>query len=89
MNKIITDHKWKNLLHGYQLTNKEKEFFDWIDDVDSQDFIRYRRVVYAVSEIMRFDNKSEWHGYVADSYFSGVVFKFNGDGQYMVGTYIN
>lgn len=90
--EIRTDHKWKNLLFGYQLTEKERADFDWMgqDEIDHAAFIRYRRRVYAVSEFMRAEGDLAllgWQGVHADSYFSGIVIKVSKDGErYMVGS---
>ena len=91
---IKTDHKWKNLLYGYELTEKEKSEFDYLttEQIDFGSFIRYKGRVYDVGEFIRVsDGMGEllgWHGYSSDSFFSGIVIKVSDDGeQYMIGAY--
>ena len=91
---IKTDHKWKNFLYGYELTEREKVEFDYLttDEIDLGSFIRYKGRVYDMGEFMRVSDGMEdllgWHGYSSDSFFSGIVIKVSGDGeQYMIGAY--
>ena len=100
--KVITDHKWKNFLYGYELTKKERAEFDWMnsEEIEGSLFIRYRKTVYALGEFMAhrapFDCVPEdsplasWHGHRADSFFSAVVIRVSNDGeQYQIGTMIS
>ena len=91
--KIITDHKWKHFLYGYELTDKEKEDFDYIEDIDGHDFFRYRGRVYDVGEFLVNHNDlfpQEWDGYTSDSFFSGILLKIDPEtNMYQVGTYIS
>ena len=91
---IKTDHKWKNFLYGYELTEKEKSEFDYLttEQIDFGSFIRYKGRVYDTGEFMRVSDQMGgllgWHGYSSDSFFSGVVIKVSDDGeQYMIGAY--
>jgi len=93
---IQTDHKWKNLLYGYELTKTERKDFDYLtdDEIDCQSFFRYRKRVYSLDQFMRLNTEcpvmSQWHGSCGDSYFSGILIKLSDDGeQYMVATYIS
>ncbi len=95
--KIITDHKWKNFLFGYELPATVKTDFDYIDadEIESHDFIKYRGVFYDPSDIMRIEETSPlalfgYHGCHGDSYFSGILIKISDDGeQYQIATYIS
>lgn len=95
---ITTDHKWKNLLFGYELTEKERKDFDYMsqDEIETASFVRYRKCVYALSEFQRIEKTImcgellDWDGYASDSFFSGVVIKLSDCGeQYIIGTYIS
>jgi hypothetical protein len=84
--KIITDNKFRKLLYGYELTGKEKLQFDDIDkeDFDSHDFFRYKGYVYDPDEFLRIENNSDpefskYDGYSNDTYFSGILIKYNED----------
>lgn len=81
--KIITNNKPRKLLFGYELTEKERSDFDYIDpnDLDFTDFIKYKNRVYDLNEFMRVTQDSPfysegWQGYSSESYFSGVLIKF-------------
>jgi hypothetical protein len=94
--KIITDHKWKNFLYGYELTKWEQKDFDHLsqEEIDSGAFFRYRKQVYSLEGfmvIMGPENPlKSWDGYQSDSYFSGVVLRVSKDGeQYQVGLYLS
>jgi len=92
--KIITNNQYRNMIYGYELTDKERADFDYVDDIDSHDFFRYRGNVYDPSEFMRtrqeLNDLSGWDGYQSDSYFSGVVIKYSSDcEQVKVGLYLS
>jgi hypothetical protein len=68
--------------------------FDYlsVEDFLSTEFFKYKGVWYAVTDFMRLDCNSsfdtkKWDGYSSDSYFSGVVMKYNYDGTVVVGRY--
>ena len=89
---IITNNHWHNFLYGYELSEKEKEDFDYIDDIDSHDFIRYRGVLYDPSEFLCCPESlfKTWDGYHGDTFFSGVVLRYSpGCIEYQIGTYIS
>lgn len=79
---IITDHKWRNLLHSYELSKRWRKEFDYIDadDFDDHAFIRYRGQVYDVSEFMRTGIEG-WDGIATDTFFSGTLIKLSPDGE--------
>lgn len=98
--QIITNHHWHNFLYGYELTEKERADFDYVEDIDSHSFFRYRGAVYDPDGFMRtpqneparqeLNKLSAWDGYQSDSYFSGVVLKYSQDcEQYQVGLYLS
>ena len=65
------------LIYGFELTDKEKKDFDYLENVE-EDFtgFRYRGNVYSLDEFMRTDKNSPFygtfHGVSNDSFFSGV-----------------
>lgn len=98
--QIITNHHWHNFLYGSELTEKERADFDYVEDIDTHSFFRYRGCVYDPDEFMRtpqneparqeLNKLSAWDGYQSDSYFSGVVLKYSQDcEQYQVGLYLS
>ena len=97
--KIITNNHWNNLLYGYDLPKSVLSDFDYLDDIDSSSFFKYKGHYYDIGEFIKISATiaphpqrpgwENWHGYSSDSYFSGVLLKLSDDGkQYKVGTYI-
>lgn len=83
--RIITNGHSRPILYGWELTDKEKKEFDWIDNSETlswedAEFFRYKGWVYCLSDMMRVDRHSpfypEWDGYESDSFFSGIVVKY-------------
>ena len=93
--RIITDHKWKNFLYSYELTKKELEDFDYMDNVDEGTFFRYRKSIYSLDSFMIIDDRSPFalsgfNGHHGDSFFSGILIKLSDCGDmYKVGTYLS
>ena len=88
--KIITNNKPRQLIYGYELTDKQKQDFDYIEDIDSHDFVKYKNNIYDLSEFMRIENNSslkDWHGYSSDSYFSGTLIKYIDSDTVIMGWY--
>ena len=88
--KIITNNKPRQLIYGYELSDKQKQDFDYIEDIDSHDFVKYKNNIYDLSEFMRIENNDslkDWHGYSSDSYFSGTLVKYADDDSVIMGWY--
>lgn len=94
--KIKTNNVPREILLGYQLTDREKREFHYIkaDEIDDHSFVRYRGRVYDLGEFMRLNGGEltdlGWHGAAGDSYFSGVVIKIvrvDHDDMVILGTY--
>ena len=91
---IKTDNKWKELILGYELTDKEKAEFDYMDsdDLETSSFFRYHKTVYSLDQFMRLEGAhsfgGNWNGYHGDSFFSGVLIELSDCGDaYKVATY--
>lgn len=88
---IKSNNHWRNFLYGYELTDKEKQDFDYLpaDDIDSHDFIRYQGVILDPGEFMLCPQVFKaWHGYQSDTFFSGTLIRVSEDGeQYQIGRY--
>ena len=87
---ITTDNKWKQFIYGYELTPKERKEFDYMTDeeIDSTNFLRYRKWVYSINDFMRSEHFDGWHGYYSGSFFSGVLIELSNDGEsYKIGRY--
>lgn len=93
---IYTNHHWRQFQYFYELTDKEKEDLDWIED-DLAAVFRYRGEVYSLDDFMtleRLPGEPEefkyWDGYRSDSAFSGILIKLHPEDSdyYQVATYI-
>lgn len=85
---IVTNSIPRLIVSGYQLTDNQKEDFDYIEDIDSHDFVLYKNCVYDIGEFVRIDSKSEnfngWHAASANSWFTGVLIKLCDDNDYVI-----
>ena len=73
--KIITNNVPRNLLSWYELTDAEKSEFDYCGEED--DFVRYRGELIPMCDFtIAPDSLSPWDGIRQDSYFSGVVIRY-------------
>jgi hypothetical protein len=77
--KITTNNHSRNLLTEYDLTSKELESFDYLEDGEGS-FIRYRGRVWELGEFTRTEIE-DWDGISSDTYFSGAVIKLSEDGE--------
>jgi len=77
--KIITNNHYRNILDAYELTSKELESFDYLEEGEGS-FIRYKGCVWDLCEFMRTDLK-DWDGISSGTYFSGAVIKLSEDGD--------
>ena len=96
--KIITNNQPRQLLYWEELTEKEQGEFDYLTPEDTTNqFVRYKGWVYDVHDMMAVRAETlpadsflrKWHGYVGDSYFSGVVLKWTVDADVIMGTYFS
>jgi hypothetical protein len=77
--KITTNNHYRDLLTEYDLTSKELESFDYLEDGEGS-FIRYRGRVWELGEFTRTEIE-DWDGISSDTYFSGAVIKLSEDGE--------
>lgn len=94
--KIATNNIPRNVIYGFDLTEKQREEFDYLDDVESGQFFAYKGQIYDLGEFMHVDANREpclsplsgWSGYASESFFSGMVVKYVDDFErVIVGTY--
>ena len=94
---IITNNQPRNLVYGYELSEKERKDFDYIEpeNFDSYDFCRYKGNVYDLSEFITLHDPISqktfpgWSGAQGDTYFSGILVKLIPDNtdQVIMGRY--
>jgi hypothetical protein len=86
---IITNNVPRYTVGGYDLSEKERVKFDYLDDIDAETFFRYRGEVYDLGEFMTLGASQDhplrgWHGYSSDTYFSGIAIKLSDDGETVI-----
>jgi hypothetical protein len=94
--KVTTNNVPRDIIEGYELTEKERAEFDYIDwkaieaGEDSVVFVRYKGELYDLDEFeSMWPNRFEgWDGIQPETHFSGLLIKFvNKFEQVIVGRY--
>ena len=97
--EVVTDNKRRLIIDGYQLSERERKEFDYIDDFSFAYFVRYKGELYDLGDFMILNPQTVgvepslgsigWHGYASDSYFSGIVMRYaeGDDDRVIIGTY--
>jgi hypothetical protein len=85
---IRTNNKPRHLIYGYELTEQERKDFDYLEseELDTSTFFRYKGQIYSLGDFMRCesDELKNWHGYLSDSFFSGVLVRLSDCGESLV-----
>ena len=93
--KVITNNHQRPVLDAYELTPAEREEFDYLDwdaierGEASGSFIRYQGQTYDLGEFQttsgmpEFSPLTRWHGYMSDTFFSGVLVRYSDDFDYV------
>lgn len=89
--QIVTNQQSRHLEALSDLPAAAAKDFDYIaaEEQFEPRFVRYRGEWYDVNETVRCESEllaSGWHGYLAQTYFSGVLFRIEGD-SVIVGRY--
>lgn len=92
--KVKTNNVPRDLIYGYELSEKELKEFDYIDkdEIGTHEFFRYKGQVYDPSDYMRTGpgelHDAGWPIYASDTFFSGTVVKYvDNFERVIVGTY--
>jgi len=97
---IATNNHWRPMLYWYELSDTERQEFDYLDSdaCEFARFARYKSRVYDLGEFVHVDPTMQvhhpefgaWQGYQSDSFFSGVLVRYSDDfEQCQLGTYIS
>lgn len=87
MTTIVTNNVPRPIVCAFELTQKERTKFDYLDwraidkGRDSASFVRYKGRLYYLGEFMQCSSFEGWHGAAVDSYFSGVLIRLLSDGE--------
>lgn len=88
--RIITNKHQSEILYWCDLTDKERQEFDYLNSEERQQeasFVRYRGATYDLGEFLRCHNTQEfawWHGYQSDTYFSGILCRYTRDHERVI-----
>jgi hypothetical protein len=92
--KIRTNHQARDVLRWWDLSEKERAEFDYIDTEDKQseaEFGRYRGWVYDLHDMERGwgqcampEQFKGWDNYRSDSYFSGILIRWRDEGEKVI-----
>jgi hypothetical protein len=89
--KIFGNNHNAPLIYGYELTDKEKKEYDFleIEELETSRFFRFKGWTYYLGNFMHVDGKNspfedcpiKFDGHAGDSFFSGVLVKFSEDNE--------
>jgi len=92
--QIKCNNRPRPIIYGFELSQVERAEFDYLDDIESASFFRYKGQIYDLGEFMRIGRNIAPHpqrpgwekfdGYSSDSYFSGVLVKFCDDQEWVI-----
>ncbi len=82
--KITTNNHVRPFIYGWQLTEEERQQFDYYDDDEilDQTFFGYKGEIYDLGEFLQLGKDSPfigWDAYISDSFFSGIVIRLTED----------
>ena len=97
---IVTNNAPRQLINGFELSDKERQEFDYLtdDELCESVFFKYKGELYNLGEFMVVTSTmvlhdsqlKEWHGYMADSYFSGILVRYiERDEEIIVGQFFS
>jgi hypothetical protein len=86
---ITSNHHNRQFKYRYDVPEDVLDWYDWLNEEDSLDgWICYKGHWSHISDYLKNDNNSYWHGYKSDSYSDGMVIKISDDGEtYKIGSY--
>lgn len=90
---IITNNVPRQTIDAWELSEKERKEFDYIDwekiekGEDSATFVRYKGELYDLGDFMSVNDVhtgvfNDWHGYISDTFFSGILLKWVPDSDW-------
>jgi hypothetical protein len=90
--EITTNNHPRQSLSWFELSDSERDQYDWMSDEDclNASFYRYAGAVYSDADFMtahEIPDFEGWHGYLNDTYFSGVLIRFDDYDSVVMGRY--
>lgn len=90
---IKTNNRPRDVIRWWDLSDKERKEFDYLDSEDRQadaEFFRYRGEVYDLGEFQIIPRNcnwagcEKWSGYLSDSFFSGILIRYANDYEQVI-----
>jgi hypothetical protein len=91
--EITTNNVPRKIIDAWDLSESERNQFDYLNwpaieaGTNSASFFRYRGELYDLGEFMRYEGQlaelRAWHGYMSDSFFSGMLVQYT-DGEHVI-----
>lgn len=88
--EIITNKVPRFTIEAHELTDKEREEFDWIDwdkvdaGEDSHSFFRYKKQLYCLTEFIAVFSTPGWDGISEHSAFNGILVRLIDAGERVI-----
>lgn len=83
--RIVTNNQPRPIVYWHELTQKEKQEFDYLTEDNMEMFFRYKGWVYSLSDFIRDGTPEEWDGSMGQSYFDAVLVKIIDSESIIVG----
>jgi len=94
--EIISNNKWRDFVYGYELPEKVKSEFDYMNNVDDGTFVLYKGEYYDLGDFLKVDDgymgalsKIDWHGIKSLGFFEALLISISNCGsQYRIGRFL-
>ena len=90
--KIFGNNHNVPIIYGYELSDKEKKEFDFLEgeELENSEFFRFKNWTYYLGDFMRLSNNSpfeecpiKFDGHSSDTFFSGILVKYSEDVEFL------
>ena len=87
---IKCNNKPRPIMYGFELSDNKKLEFDYLgDNINDNRFFVYKNEIYDINDFMRVCDLHNnpfngYHGYISESYFSGILIKLCEDSDYII-----
>ena len=84
--KIVCNNVPRHLIYGHDLPLGVHKDFDYMEDILSGTFFKYKGQYFDVGEFLCCPHDLDelgWHGYAGQSYFHAVLIKLSDCGDYV------
>lgn len=91
--KFISNHIPRNMVFGYELSEKERVDFDYLEEIDYENFIRYKGMLFHIGDFLRLsddskERKAGWDGHYGMNAFCAILIKIVDNDKVIMGKVI-